>query len=55
MLMLSLLVGTIVIMGIVIWSWSIVVEYDVDSKVRHGYLAFLMLWAIFVAVVIEMI
>ena len=52
MLMLSLLVGTIVIMGIVIWSWSIVIEYDVDSKVRHGYLIFLMLWSAFVFVVI---
>ena len=55
MLGVSLLVGTIVIMGIVVWSWSIVIEYDVDSKVRHGYMAFLILWAVFVAVVIEMI
>lgn len=52
MLMASLGVATIVIMGIVIWSWAIIVEYDVDSKVRDGYLAFLMLWALFVFVVI---
>jgi hypothetical protein len=52
MLMASLGVATIVIMGIVVWSWSIVIEYDVDSRVRHGYLAFLLMWALFVFVVI---